>query len=319
MTHAPTHRSLRAGSPRPGFTLLEALIVIIIIALLSGVLLVGVRRALEVGRREAERQILIAFKQGITNFENEFRFLPPLVADGGGSYPEAGGGYPNLPGLSSTPIGPNPNYNNSLQPAVVGGVADQASLAVHNAFLQGFQGPSVTAAPLEWDYRFSVHSMPYYLMGMLNTPGAGGNPIDGAQGPRFTAPRVDGSFTGRGKAYDAFYDPGDQVRRLAFNGSPQVAFNDRWGRPIRYYRWEPRPGSPTAQLGTPEASARTMVPRAAGDPRINTKVRGARYALVITGPDGVTDMQSPIMVGDDAQPSPPLSAGVKDDIVEVEE
>lgn len=321
MRHLPptiTHL-VRRSAARPAFTLLEALIVIIIIALLSGLVLVGVRRAVEVGRREAERQILVAFKQGITNFENEFRFLPPLVSDNISSYPEAPAGYPVIPGIPAGPVAPNASYANSLQPVVIGGLTDPATRRAHDAFLQGFESTSDTAAPLQADYRFSVHSLPYYLMGMLNVPGAGGKPADGADGPRFTAPRVDGSFTGRGKAYEAYYDPGDQVKRLAGANSASVRFNDRWGSAIRYYRWETRPGSAAAQLGTPESRTRTMVPRAAGDPRTDTKLRGARYALVIVGPDRVTDMGPPVMVGDDAAASITYSPNVKDDLVEVEE
>ncbi len=328
---------MSARSHNPGrvlaasaFTLIEVSITIIIIAVLAGIVLVAVGKARHGAQLTGERQVLVALKQSITAFENDFRFLPPLVHDNAGSSrvenndPDPPGPWPTFSAGADSRMGPvdrDPTYDNQLQPVAIGGSHDATRRDREQAFLQGFSGPGAGAAPINWDFRYSAYSLPYYLMGVLDVQD-GTKAIDGADGPRMTAPRADGTFTRRGKAYDAFYDISTNIKRKGTDASsPQygVTFNDRWNRPIRYYRWEARPASPAAAPGSPESKARTLVPRAVGDPRINPKLRSARYALVILGEDHITDMRAPLEVGLDGAISPPLNDTVKDDIVEVEE
>lgn len=312
------------------FTLIEVSITIIIIAVLAGIVLIAVGKARRVAQLTGERQVLVALKQSITAFENDFGFLPPLVHDNAGpsrvesNDPDPPGAWPSFSAGADSRTGPvdrDPIYDNQLQPVAVGGSRDATRREREQAFLEGFSGAGAGATPIAWDFRYSAYSLPYYLMGVLDVQDMN-KAIDGADGPRLTAPRPDGTFTRRGKAYDAFYDISTNIKRKGTDASsPQygVTFNDRWNRPIRYYRWEARPASSTAAPGSPESKARTLVPRAAGDPRTNPKLRGARYALVILGEDHLTDMRRPIEVGDDGALNPPLNDTVKDDIVEVEE
>jgi len=259
------------------FTVIEVSVTIIIITMLTGLVMVMANRAIRGARRDAERQVLIALKKSITAFETEFGFVPPLADDAIGIF----GG----------------------QPAAVGNTPDGL------ARLQGFVSPNLGALPITGETRFSINALQYYLMGLC--------PVDGAPGSAFTRPNADGTFAKRGKAYDSFYDASSQSKRIQTDPSGTAIFNDRWGSPIRYYRWEPRPGFATAAPGTPDARLRTLVPRAAGDPRLDVKVRGARYALVILGEDKLTDDGAPIEVGNGMEP--PVSGAAADDIVEVEE
>ncbi len=73
--------SRRAARARPGFTLLEAVMVVAIIATLVALLLVGVARALRSARLAAERQLIGALKIGVEDFKQQFGFYPPLVND----------------------------------------------------------------------------------------------------------------------------------------------------------------------------------------------------------------------------------------------
>lgn len=156
-----------------------------------------------------------------------------------------------------------------------------------DAFLRSVTIPS---AP-----RYSVYSLPYYLFGML------GVDEDGVEGPGFTEPQPDGSFSRRGREYPARLDVSSDPARIKRNpaNDAEVVYVDRWGKgatvsagwpavnPIRYYRWLPafKPNGEIDQY---------LVPRAVGDPNTNYMLRDAQYAIVSVGPDGVTDENKPI-------------------------
>ncbi len=322
-----TRHPAETRRPAPGFTLVEVMVTLIVIAMLSGLALVAAHKTMKSARRSNEQQVLLALKQSITHFKNEFGFLPPLVHDNSTLYAEPDdptpppAGWPALAGGISGPVRANAEYGNTLQPVALGGSSDAARLAADNAYLQGFTSAAGNTV-IDSDYRFSNYSLSYYLMGLLDVPSANnGKAIDGVDGPAMTAPREDGTFTQRNKRYEASYDVSRETRRIGRDLASQfgITFNDRWGKPIRYYRWEPRPARASAAPGSPDSVVRTLIPRAVGDPRTNPKIRGARYALVITGEDRKTDMRTPIEVGSTADPNPPLSKTIDDDIVEVEE
>jgi prepilin-type N-terminal cleavage/methylation domain-containing protein len=305
-TPLPPNRSVvavhgRRAADERGFTLVEVTVTIIIISLLSAIVLVAVAKARRSAQQSDERQLLVALKQGIVQFESEFKFLPPLV--------------------TSARLGNNPLHGNSLQPVVLGENSNAAQRVTERAYLQGFTGPTASGV-IPDDERYSVYSLSFYLMGACNdNDPTSRKPVDGAAGPSFTAPREDGSFTQKGKSYEAIYDPSTQIKRFSSNG----VLNDRWGSPIRYYRWDTRPPDPAASPNTANAKARTMLPRAIGagmDPRLNARARGARYALVILGENQRTDSRRPLEVGDTGPVVPPLDddtfRDTADDIVEVE-
>lgn len=326
-------RAARAGRPGApaGFTLIEMSIVLIIIVMLSSLVLVAASRAMQSARRSAERQTLVSLKQAITQFKNTFDMLPPLVHDNAVLTPETedpnppSAPWPTFTGGSDLTVGPVDNPDGAYRVIAMGQSKDPMRRANERAYLQGFDGTGSGSGPIVWDYRFSMYSLAYYLMGALDVIDPDRNkPLDGAVGSKFTAVAPDGTFTGRGKAYEAFFDVSQHARRLSSpGGSPpngaRITFNDRWGRPIRYYRWEPRPAQAGAAPGSPESRARTLVPRAAGDPRKNPELRSAGYALVILGENRYTDMRAPIEVGIDPVLDGDHRRAVEDDIVEVGE
>src|SRR5262249_738334 len=112
-----------------------------------------------------------ALNVGVQQFKQQFGFLPPLV------------------------------------------VADQITPKVYVQTSGGLTWPQVwttsqlsdptNSAPNMDQLPGSQQSIAYYLYGALDKD------IDGVDGPGFTAPSTsqDGSFTNRGKRYDAFFDP----------------------------------------------------------------------------------------------------------------
>lgn len=172
--------------------------------------------------------------------------------------------------------------------------------------------------------RFSAFSIPYYVLGLL--PAAG----DGVDGPGFTEPLRDGSFSKRGREYPARLDISADPNRLKRNpgdrNHAQMMYVDRWGKaatntagwpavnPVRFYRWKPA----FDNTGKVE---QYLVPRAVGDPNIDVSLRDAEYAIVSVGPDGVTDERKPLPTANkiDARvdQTPIVSRVTADDIVEV--
>lgn len=285
---------------RRGFTIIEATMTVTIIAMLAGILLLAARRAVSSSRIAAEREVVRSLSMAVVKFKEDFRFLPPLIDD-------------HLDGNGNT-------MGNVINAQGIPDVRD-------DVFLASGAGSDLDAP------RYSIYSLQWYLMGALDTlipnPQASGTPtpLDGAAGPRLTTPNRDGTFKRSGKAHDALYDPSRAGPKHVFGVYPaaaepsRIALTDRWGQPLRYYRWKPQfappPGGQVSQY---------LVPRSAGDPATNPELRGAEFAIVSLGPDGQTDVAAS---GFDKRPLPtsgnvtgavdaaPLASTVKDNIVEV--
>ena len=96
------------GGRSAGFTIIELLVAIAVIAVLIGLLIVVGRIAIKQGRTSAALRTVQSIKQAIEQFRQDHGFLPPLIADeqsagapvfrGYPTYnPPSGGGPPNRP------------------------------------------------------------------------------------------------------------------------------------------------------------------------------------------------------------------------------
>jgi len=198
--------------PARAFTLVELLVMIIIVTVLIGLLVVGMRHAFLGARRAAGIQNVNSLKVAVQSFKNDFGFVPPLVKDG----------YPPTPDTT----GPLRVAGSRTLPNVYS-FSDLAELE----FLRN-------NPPRAGDYRFSVYSLSYYLMGTLEKD------IDGVEGPGARKPKRDGSFDLLdNKTFEPYFDLKDTD--IAFNpwqsnqdeSSGRFELQDPNGVPYRYYRW----------------------------------------------------------------------------------
>lgn len=202
---------------RRGFTLVEASVVLIIIAVLGGILLVALRSGTSGAQVAAEKQMLNALRLSLEQFVQTNNRLPPLILD----QPAVG-----LPGYASAPF---VSIGTLLEPVVwpSSQLADPAT-----TFNSG--------------RRFSVYSLPVYLIGSGNAA------VDGIDGPGFTALSKDNptGFSRRGKKYDPLIEPSKFKTRGGKDRYQSASTNlgvlwDYWSLEsttavvIRYYRWEP--------------------------------------------------------------------------------
>lgn len=250
---------MRRAARGRGFTLIEALFSVLIIGVLAGILVVGIRAATSAARSGADTQSAAAIKLGIDNFESLFEIPPPLVKDRG-------------EGSVSNPIAPN---------GVIL-IYDEGN-ATDAQFLRN--DPAAAE-----DLRYSVHSLAYYLVGSL------GEKSDGFEGPGMRRVSRDGTFklSDREK-FEPFIDAGKGNFQL-FQGADfvkdgKVELRDRNQVPIRYYRWlsgkaySDAPGQMLVRK--PED---LNIPEMVGDATTadaDATLRSARWAVVMAGPNKV--------------------------------
>ncbi len=241
--------SRRVGQRR-GFTLLELLFSIGVVFMLMALLFVGFHVAQGFARKVAGTQTATSLKTGVSLFQNDFGFLPPLVKD------DIRGDGP-LTAL---------NPNTGRRSVDVYSVSDPGDLRA----LQG--GPTLGLR------RFSEYSLAFYLMGALDAD------VDGVDGPGSFEPTRDGSFRTGGRRIDPMVDieQGKGGLNWIDRANGRVVLRDRVGANIRYYRWES--GSPSANPNDPIP---LNVPSLVGDATEDIEVRGAKYAIVLAGPNGL--------------------------------
>lgn len=255
---------LRAPRARAGFTIAELLITLLIIALLLGVLVVGIRQAIQAARRTAGTQEVAALDMAVQNYKRDFGFLPHLVKDG----------YAGTPGQGEDPLEEiGSGRNRRLSPNVY-----DLTLQEDLDFLSGLTGDP--------DKRYSVHSLAYYLMGAL------GEEVDFVEGPGAKIPAQDGSFQPMtNETYGPLFDPrnGAVVQAGEDPDEGRIELQDGNGVAYRYYRWENfRPGD--ADYDDNDDYRNYRVPALLGGPAAavnDISLRDAAYAIVAAGADGV--------------------------------
>lgn len=244
------HNSKRPAA-RSGFTIVELGVSILVIAILIGLLLVGLNQLSRTAQSGAERANVIAMRIAVESFKNDFGFAPPLVKDGLT--------YPGKVAMDS-PLTPPSTIN-----------VYRTDVPEDVEFLRG-DG----ADP---HLRFSVYSLAYYLVGVLDAE------YDGQDGPGYREPNREGGFrTVGGRLFDPKFDAADDADRLVEVDREEGRFElrDRNGIAYRYYRWLPD----EAVSGQDVTNLRN-VPSLLGDPAQNIALRDAEYAIVAAGPNRV--------------------------------
>ncbi len=290
-SESPATAATRAHSSRPGFTLIEILAALLVIALLIGILSVGFTALTRQANSSATLQDLTTIRNAVTHFKNEFGFLPPLVVDGSGDRVDR----------MDMPV-PSIDVYDYLD-------RDAGDAATAAAYLRN---ESLTE-PAEQD-RWSVYSIAYYLAGALDAS------IDGVEGVGYRKPRTDGTFEARGREYvpalDAGTGGGVELRQRGDDLTEgDVVVVDRFGTPYRYYRWlhEEMIGS----------QADLNIPAILGSPDDNPELLSAQFAIVSAGRNmvfGTEDiMELRTALNSDSSDSDAMvrAAAAADNVVEV--
>lgn len=277
-----------------GFTLIELMVVVVIIILLAALTVVAAGSFIRGSRRSAEQQSLRSLCMATEQFEQRFKFSVPLVDD----FDSAG---PVVAGTDNDRV------------RIAGESArDPSDAAPQQAFLS-YENPAFE----DTTPRYSELSLPYYLVGVLSKK------VDGVDGPGMTAPLATArggpnnwrSFDKKGGTIQPLMDVSNDPSRLVrmdANGTPLTGVNseqqsrlaDRWGRAVRYYRWEPlfhvTGAAPAGRSGAPANNATQAgevrdynAPYFLGDPRENASLRPAKWALVSRGADGLINESNP--------------------------
>ena len=262
------------------FSLVELLLVIVVIFMLMGLLLGGFRFARGYAKRAADRTTVKSLQQAVSYFQQQMGFLPPLVKDQG-----------DPPGYSGGPIRTAGGEN---RPDVF-----LNSVANDLEFLR------TNPLPDDPDYRFSLYSFPYYLLGACEVsrttaPSNPPVPIDGVPGPGMFAAKRDGAFERAGQRFEPFFDTARNAKAVvtvdAANG--RVELRDSNNVAFRYYRWENGKATAGANgtpgpIGSVNNEADLNIPIILGD---RDDLKGAKYAIVAAGPDGVFGNEDQIYV-----------------------
>jgi prepilin-type N-terminal cleavage/methylation domain-containing protein len=259
-----THRTSRSTLARGGFTLVELLAVIAIIAVLVGILLVSFSGVLGTARRSVAERLLRSVAQGVDSFKNDLGYLPPLLSVEG-------------TGLGQTP----PNRSLATLPEYRTGSSE---------------GPVPTPSAVVENLRETRYGSEYtigvYLLGTGDidgrkppngedsvnatdpNPGANSSEDDGEAGPGIRDPGPDRSWGGAawredqwdedfsppkprairtGKVYGPYLDVAQLGESVFIEPQTGLAkLVDVWDQPVRYYtRW---PVTDRATTGTPEPS-----------------------------------------------------------------
>lgn len=273
------------------FTIIELLVTIGGLALLIGLLIVGLQKGLFLARTSADAQTARAMKLAIDKFKQDFGFAPPLVKDV----------------KYNRWVEDNPFIAGEQRVAVY--VPRRTDTGGFNKDWQDLRGDDVNS-PV--DNRYSNASLAYYLVGALDLPIHGKDqdpkniPVDGVIGPGMVAPLFDGGFKvpaaikdpslkpaskRTGRVFQPYVDTSKTglklYRDLTDVSGTKIELQDRNGVAIRYYRW--KQGERGQSSGAPKIKdvKDLNVPAVVGDPANDPLLREAEYAIVGAGPNGV--------------------------------
>ncbi len=314
MKHNAAQTGPRDGS---GFTLVEMLVVIMIIALLVSIALVALSRAMESSRKAATTQYLSNLAFALESYKNDFNDYPPLL-----------NGHSELESESQEIARMT---DRATRLTVADGLGVNSSGEIERR-----EGELVEA-------RFrSKYSLAAYLVGVGDVNGDGMEDAkdDGVEGPGLRDPGRDRSWGGAlsredsdhkppagGRAYGPYFDVGSgrnfgrtttrSGNRITDDADPRrslYVFTDRWDNPIYYYRlW------PVQDADNPQRKSLDRVPiellRAdtirnkqegrALDAATDREILNAPFALVSSGPDGLLASMDGEDVNRDGQMEPP--------------
>ncbi|MEN0020725.1 MAG: prepilin-type N-terminal cleavage/methylation domain-containing protein [Planctomycetota bacterium] len=247
---------------RQGFTILEMLITIVVIGALLSIVLVGLDRVGVAATRAAGLQDVNAIKQGVTQFRDDFGFLPPVVADDAR----------NRNGLADPP-------GSLIEP-------DNTLRVLNDNELRGIG--------INPDFRYSNHSIPLFVMGALDSD------VDGANGLGFREPQVAEDFArfqrGSFSVTASYFEPrggSDLVLQGSTSDSGRWVLLDRRGQPYRFYRWLPSLPAPLTlhDLNVPNLLGSAVDDATDPDnysPALDqVQLRNAAFAIVSAGTDEV--------------------------------
>lgn len=275
------------------FTLVEAVVVVIIIATVAAIVLVALASSVKGARLASERQEIRSLATAVEQFKSTFGFLPPLLDDRASAQGPIQGGVLAVRSdrFLAGEVQPNePRYSVYSLAYFVMGLGDVPGAGGRP--IDGAAGPRMTKPNPDGTF---------------------------AQAGQMWEPF---SAMGSKDATRLVRDMGEQARIVAV---------DRWGRgatftgttppvnSLRYYRWRPQYLAAAAP-GQPQVLDQYMVPRAVGDPNANPALRNAGFAIVSVGVDGLTDERRPLPREGTTNPatlSDPIGPETKDDIVEV--
>ncbi|MBX3324131.1 MAG: type II secretion system protein [Phycisphaeraceae bacterium] len=333
------HSRLKCGCEQRGFTLVELLVSIVVVAALMALLIVGLQAGGVFARKAATQQTLSALKQSVVQFETEFGFKVPLVFDGSemGSFSATARGAMNNSG---------PVYSGQFNRPFVN--VYQMGSTQGRAFLRGTALNPTGGNPDYRDPRFSKFSLAFYIAGAL------GATIDGVEGLGMYAPAADGSWTGVGdslggknRVYEPFMDTGrraariesayfDDIEQQELGGTTpgsmanRSALVDGNGKAFRYYRWlhSDTVGS-TLDLNIPGVLLDPVVHRdALGNNTIdvtegNASLRSATWAIVsagankVFGTEPIALLRSELGLGPSVSEAEVRRRAASDNVVEV--
>jgi type II secretory pathway pseudopilin PulG len=320
-------RVLRPLPARRGFTIVEIIFGILIIAIIMGLLIVSVRAARRSVVGAVTANDLREIGKAIEQFQNEFGFSVPLVAEQRLLTAENAGAWDAIVTRNATPNTVRVySRSDAGDLAILRGVDSEQAPSAVLPFGNNSQqvGANDGAAPTAgFDQRFSTLSLGYFLVGGLDSPyslAVTGVPLDGLQGPGFYQPRADGTFdvpesvrrvTANerkqiGKRFESFLKTDGSLKlavEITNTGGRRVELQDRNGAAVRYYLWL-NEFDDNGVWRQPETLAEMNVPRLVGrlpvtvagegsvpatrDLETNIGLRGRyMWAVVAAGPNGV--------------------------------
>ncbi len=259
---------------RRGFTLFELLVAIGIIFLLMGLLIAAVRAGRKSGAESVDRATVTGLKNAVSQFNQTFKFIPPLVRDNETSRP----GTPGTGGPLNKPA------DQAGSRPVVFTISDPAQLR----FMCGYDSSGVKIAWGQADYRFSEYSLPYYVMGLLPLK------VDGLDGPGMRGVKRDGSFESAGATYQPFFDVSKVAKSVYTEDEKEgrIELRDKYGNSYRYYRWVhgrfDTNGKYSERVTTADEMNIPWIFWNSNDPTdVPGEAKDATYAIVSAGPNGL--------------------------------